>query len=918
MILCAMARDDHWIRKKAAASLNPPQVETALIHLCDHWLEAAPSLADLVEQFPLGEEALLHLLAVSSICSARLTQDPDSLLWLCQPQICCAPRSYAEMLAYLRRSAGSSVADQGFSALRFWKCREMTRIAIRELANVASLEETTAELSQVAEICIRSVYEHWNSELRQRYGSPKAEFAILALGKLGGCELNHSSDVDLLFLYSEEGQLTPQLSYHEFFNRLGKKILETFSTRHPDGSLFRVDLRLRPEGSSGPLARSLESMENYYAGFGETWERLALIKARGVGGSRELAYEFLRQHQPFIYPKSPTPDLLDEIASIKRRIERDIVGPDKLERDVKLGRGGIREIEFIVQALQLVHGARHPFLQETSMLKALRALRELDLLPRAEVLTLDQTYRFLRRVEHRLQIEGEQQTHTVPHEPGPLQQLAGSLRFSSAEDFTAELRERMRAVRPIFQRIISETSPDVFGGKFGLEIFNDQKHAAKTLANLARGQGSFHIAPRTRQTFGKLRPVLLEWLAKAADPNATLNQFVRFVEAYGLRSLLFELLVTNPKLLEVLVKTFDASRFAGDLLIRHPQLLEEITRDPAFYQPRSIDENLRRLDSLGANAGNLDPVRAYRRRQLLRIILRDALGLINPGAVFNELSDLAEACLLFTTRLLGGEQMTIIALGKFGGREISYGADLDVLFIGEDVRSAQNLVVAMAQLTAEGNIWVLDARLRPEGEKGPLVCSLETYRSYYAGRAQPWELQALTRARAVTGPLQSKFIEMAKQAWRDAGQHVDLRARIGNMLERIRRERGSGSDFLDFKTGFGGIIEAEFLVQALQMREDIWEPNWERAVDLLRGRGCLTESEAAKLRNAYAFLRRCEAVLRRYDNKSVSAFSSDPNEQRKLAIRLGYEEFDVFRERYVDARETLHALYNGHVRDAPD
>src|SRR3989449_4824030 len=203
-------------------------------------------------------------------------------------------------------------------------------------------------------------------------------------------------------------------TYHERSPRLGNKIVETFAASEPAGLLFRVDLRLRPEGSAGPLVRSLESMENYYAGFGETWERLALIKARGIGGSRELAYEFLRQHQPFIYPKSTTPDLFDEIANIKRRIERDVVGPDQLERDVKLGRGGIREIEFVVQALQLIHGARHAFLQEASMLKALRGLRQLDLLPRDEVLTLDKTYRFLRRVEHRLQIEGEQQTHTVP------------------------------------------------------------------------------------------------------------------------------------------------------------------------------------------------------------------------------------------------------------------------------------------------------------------------------------------------------------------------------------------------------------------------------------------------------------------------------------------------------------------------
>jgi len=908
----AMDDDKRWIREKAAASLNPPQVETTLVQFSERWPATAQSLDDVVEQFPLGEPALLHLLAVSSICATRLTRNPETLLWLARPEVCLASRGYAEMASELHALADDSISNQNFAALRFWKGREMTRVALRELANIAPLEETTGELSQIAEICIHGVFEHWDAEFRRRHGSPKAEFAILALGKLGGGELNHSSDVDLLFLYSGEGQLTPHLSYHEFFNRLGKKVLETFSTPHPEGSMFRVDLRLRPEGSAGPLARSLESMENYYAGFGETWERLALIKTRRIAGSRELAYEFLRQHQPFIYPKSTTPDLLDEIANIKRRIERDLVGPDKLERDVKLGIGGIREIEFIVQALQLIHGAHHPFLQEPSMLKALRALRQLDLLPRDEVLTLDKTYRFLRRVEHRLQIEAEQQIHTVPREPEALQQLSRSLRFSSAEDFTAALRERMRAVRPIFRRIISEMPAEP--AKIDLEIFSDQKRAGKALADLAQGPASFHVAPRTRQTFRKLRPILLEWLTKAADPDATLNQFVRFVEAYGLRSLLFELLVTNPRLLELLVKTFDASRFASELLIRRPQLLEDITRDPTFDEPRSVAENLRRLDSLGADASNLDPIRAYRYRQLLRIVLRDALGLAKPEAIFTELSDLAEACMLFVGKLLGGERLTIVALGKFGGRHISYGADLDVLFVGDDIRSAQNLVVTMAQPTAEGNIWLLDARLRPEGEKGPLVCSVETYQSYYANRAQHWELQALTRGRAVTGPLQGEFIEIAKRAWRHAGQDVDLPIKIDNMLERIRRERGSGSDFLDFKTGTGGIIEGEFLVQALQMRENIWEPNWERALDQLGTRGHLTDSDVGELKLAYTFLRRCESVLRRYDNRSVSALSSDPGEQRKLAIRLGYHDLEAFRQKYANARETIHALYNRHVK----
>ena len=545
------------------------------------------------------------------------------------------------------------------------------------------------------------------------------------------------------------------------------------------------------------------------------------------------------------------------------------------------------------------------------MLKALRALRQLDLLPREEVLTCDITYRFLRRVEHRLQIEAEQQTHIIPREAEALRRLALSLRFPSTEDFTAALQEKMRAVRLIFQRIVSGTSAASARSPKAndLEIFSDQKRAAKALSALVQGTAGFHIAPRTRQIFRKLRPDLLGWLAKTADPDATLNQFVRLVERYGLRSLFFELLVANPRLLELVIKTFDASRFASELLIRRPQLLEDITRDPTFDEPRSVAENLRRLDSLGADANNLNPIRAYRQRQLLRIILRDVLGLIQPAATFAELSDVAEACLIFAAKLLASEQLTIIALGKFGGREISYGADLDVLFVGEDVRAAQNLMIAMAQPTAEGNICALDARLRPEGEKGPLVCSLETYGSYYASRAQPWELQALTRSRAVSGPLQNEFMEIAKRAWSRAGKNADLLIRIDDMLERIRRERGSGSDFLDLKTGHGGIIEAEFLVQALQMRGNIWEQNWERAVDRMHEPGHLSSSEVATLKSSYAFLRRCELVLRRYDNRGVSTLPSDPGEQRKFGSRLGYREFGAFRGDYLNAREAIHALY---------
>ena len=826
------------------------------------------------------------------------------------------PRSSAGMLADLRKAGADSTFSGNFRALRFWKGREMLRIALREVAEAATLEETTLELSQLAEICLREVYTYWDSELRSRRGGPETPFAILGLGKLGGRELNHSSDIDVIFLYGEEGQISANLTYHEWFNQLGAKIIETFAASDPDGALFRIDLRLRPEGKAGPLARSLESMENYYAGFGETWERLALIKARGVAGSRELAYEFLRQHQPFIFPRSPTRDVLDEIAAIKRRIERDVVGYENMERDVKLGAGGIREIEFVVQALQLLHGARHAFLQETSTLKAMPVLADLELLTREEARALESAYRFLRRVEHRLQIEAEQQTHTIPENGGELRRLSQSLGFSSAKDFTAELRSHTKAVRAVFRRIISERPTDPKSSVEDLRIFRDEKTAAKSIADLAKGTGGFHVAPRTRQVLRNLRPLLFQSLARAVDPDATLNQFVRFVEAYGLRSMLFELLVVNPKLLELLVKTFDASRYAGDLLIRRPQLLEEITRDGVLdREAPSVAQHLKRLDALEVTAASLDLLRVYRQTQLLRIFLRDVLGLADLSSVFAEHSSLAEACLIFVNRLRGSESdLSIIALGKFGGGEIGYGADLDVIFVGEDVRAAQHLMVAMAQPTAEGSIWTLDARLRPDGEKGILASSLTAFEAYYQTRAQLWEVQALTRARPLAGPLQHEFIALAQRVWRKAGQRDDLFPQIDAMLQRIRRDRASASDELDFKTGTGGVIEAEFLVQALQMRADVWNPRMAGALDDLASKKIMEEADAVALTENYAYLRSIESILRRWENKSVSSLPADENEQRKLALRAGADGLDSFAQRYRGARAGIHAIYSRYLR----
>jgi glutamate-ammonia-ligase adenylyltransferase len=892
-----MSSQARWIKSKAERSLNPAQVETALSEIAAGW---DGSLPDFLRDFPLGEEALIHLLGVSQICAERLQRDPGLLRWLARPEISMSDRGPRRMLAELHDSS-QSVSAENFQALRLWKAREMTRIALREVAEASSIEDTTAELSCLAGVCLAIVYEECDTRLRARAGAPGTELTILGLGKLGGRELNHSSDVDLIFLYGEEGQVSPRLTNHEWHNRLAEQIVKSFSAGEP--VLFRLDLRLRPEGSAGPLARSLESMENYYAGFGETWERLALIKARHVCGSKELAYEFSRQHQPFIFPKNPTPELLDEIAAIKRRIEREVPAD---ELDVKLGRGGIREIEFIVQTLQFMHGARHAFLQEPGTLKALRAIHQLELLPSEDVRVLDDAYRFFRRIEHRVQIENELQVHSIPSDLLQRERLARSLGFPNGDALTSGFLSASAQVREIFDRLI-ESKPSA--PPINLKIFADPNRAERSLNALTQGSISFHVAPRTRQIFRKLRPLLLEELAQCADPDATLIAIVRFVEAFGLRSLLFELLATNPKLLELLVRTFDASFFATNVLIRHPHLLEEITRSATLNRSLSLSDHASSIHPLVAS-GDLDSIRVYRQTQLLRTIMRDVLGLCALPNLWQEITDLAEACLLGAAAIVGANNLTIIAMGKFGGGELTYASDLDLMFVGDDFRAAQHLITVLSIPSPEGVIASVDARLRPEGEKGPLVGSLEAFEAYYRDRAQFWEIQALTRARPVNGPNQETFRAIAHAAWSIAGRDPDLFGKIDAMLQRVRAERGSGNDALDFKTGIGGIVEAEFLVQALQMRHDVRETSVRLAIAKLAN--IISSEDADLLDRGYEFLRRLETVLRRWRNTSASSLPPDQIEQRKLALRMGFKDREDWQEAYERARADIHAIYGKH------
>ena len=878
---------DHPPISDLLASLWDP---TAGARVWEH-LEASvdPGVLRFLAESRDRARAILNFLIFSPISLAKVCKRPELLEWLSHPDV------QNPKITYRPSWRGDrSAQDLSFRELRAWKSQEMLRIGYREITGLAGFVETVRDITAVAEHCVQEVYSTCFEHLAKRWGRPQTGFGILAMGKFGGIELNYSSDIDLIFFYGEDGLINSRFSYHEFFTRLGEKIFQIFSAAGEP--LFRIDLRLRPEGSHGPLVRSFDSMENYYAGYGETWERMALIKARGIAGDRELLYEFSQYLQPFIFPRTVSPDLLDEIAEIKARIERDIVGAEDLHLNVKLGYGGIREIEFTVQTLQLLHGAKHAFLQERNTLKTLDALQQLQMLPREHVHALRNAYIFLRAVEHRLQIQDERQIHTLPSQRELWLPIAWTLGYKSVEPFADALRAHTSAVRSIFDQLL-KSKEDRPRAKLKLDAFKDPDSAVKTLVALRDGPSNVHVAPRTRKLYAKLEPELLNACSHVADPDAALNRFVRFVDGYGIRGLLFETLLAHPKLLELLIRLFDASAIFSDIVIRRPQLIEEIARGKNIgtaLRKQQFLEGLKRDDE---DLPPLDWARVYRRSEVLRILLRDILEIASDEELQLEMTELAEACLEYcAAQVEKASELTILALGKFGGRELLYGADLDVVFIGNEIGVGERLINAMTAKTSEGSVFPVDARLRPEGANGVLVIPLSGYRDYFEHRAQYWEMQALTKARALSGPEVEPLRDTVTAIWKRASELPDLKQQIYKMYHRILKERTKGDDEAHFKTGKGGLIGIEFLVQYLQMTNGVMETNTLRAIDRL---GPLIDpGERDILRSTYIFLRRTESVLRRYTNSSISQLPSRKEELYALAVRLNFPTEHEFLETY--------------------
>jgi len=894
-----------------------------------HYLAEAPDRLDLLVTIGAHSQALAD----------TLTRNARSFHFLIAPDTLERPREKAWLAAELSRQLlPIRQAALKYDVIRGFRRRETLRIGARDLTGRATVEETTRELSNLADVCLQAVYEVALAELQARckirVWPAAARFAIIGMGKLGGQELNYSSDVDLIFVYGADGQLTPQLSVQQFFTKLAEEIIRAVSAASHEGNIFRIDLRLRPEGAAGPLVCSLEGCENYYAARGEMWERMALIKARPVAGDPVLGEEFLAMVQPFVYARHITGSVVQQMAVLKERIEQEIVRADQLSRHVKLGIGGIREIEFIVQSFQILRGARQPALRERSTLRALELLARFKLLTGAEAAALAAAYRFLRNVEHRLQMEMDLQTHTIPDEQRALARLARSMGFATVKDFSRALAQHTGNVRRVYRDVLAAAEKTTVAPVLHEEQLPatlrqtglaDVPAAVKLVENLWHGAGFVHVTQRTKELFTQMSPVLLTHLRQVADPDAALRQLEKFVSAYGSRGLLYELMARNPRLVEMLVRLGDASRFLSDALAQEPDLFDIICRGGMLTEPKNPDQMWQELTAAGGD-DPLQAARQWKRGEWVRIGIEDVMGLVDLERTHLELTNVAETCLRFALAQVRSstEAFVVIGMGKLGGRELGYGADLDVLFVGDAAASgiAMRLMDFMSRPTAAGTLFQVDPRLRPDGEKGALAGSLEAHRDYYRHRALLWERQALTKARVVAGDpaLGEQFIAMVHELVYGRSITPAEVAEIRRMRHRIETERGDPKHVeLEFKTGPGGLLDVEFAVQTLQLRHGREHPSVRTAHTLaalnrLTALGLVEEEQSLRLRRNYLFLRRVESVLRRQENASVSRLPADAHEQLLLAKRLGFPGGEEFLNTYRQITRQNREIYEQLVR----
>ncbi len=837
------------------------------------------------------------------------------------------------------------------AALRRAKEAAFVKLALRDLWNLADLNEIVAGLSLLAESALKSAVECGLAFLLDKKGLPPwpddrpLPFCVLGMGKLGAGELNYSSDVDLIYLY--EPALWPHeksLSAAEMAAGLGAFIGRALSQPTADGIVFRVDLDLRPAGKDGPMAATLDAARYHYLYRAAEWERLALIKMRPLAGNLELGREILEETRPFVFRRYLDYTALDELKELKARIARRPRSVTQKGFDLKLDKGGIRQLEFFVQTLQLIFAGRKPSLRRAATLDALAALAEADIITDKDRGELTKAYVFLRRAEHRLQLFGLRQTQVLPTAREGLDRLGRAMGYggpTAGRDFSDDLARHTERVAAHFDSLLTGpparqdsrplaqvlTALEDGDEEHCLDLlamagFVEPKRALNSIRKLTDDAFLPHSMSRQKKLLAEVVPATLDRVLRSSDPDAALTRLEDLLARIGPKTGLYLLLLENPPVLDLLVRLLSTSAYLARVLVGHPGLLDGLIGQTAAG-PKGLAELESELDELLAATDDdetkVDLIRRFKAEETLRIAVADLTGDLILERISDQLSDLAEVVLSRTLALASEilnrrypdtskrpPRFAVLALGKLGGRELAYHSDLDVLFLHQPrpggldgpeaseyaARLAQRIISLLSMPMAEGPGYELDARLRPSGRQGPLVVSLEAFAAYHQS-SDVWERLALTKARFVAGDedLGREAMAAVAEAVFDRPLPDGWAAELMALRRRMGKERGAAEGW-DLKFGPGGLIDVEFAAEALQLaagRNDraLRTPHTLKGLKAQHLAGLIDDETFGALYNGYRRLRRLDHRLRLIYDRSGDRVGYTDQEMVRAGADLG-------------------------------
>ena len=957
------------VRTALAESPDPEQARNLAADVLAAGGEALERAADAHPQ-RLGS-ALRALSGTAPFFAPRRRRHPTWLLRRLEEGFA-TPRDAAtlqrELSAQLRAQPGDVAAT-----LRRFKYFELARLTARDcepdLVPLAASEITLRELSRLADCLLAHALEIAQGEVAARYGPARwaltdgtpVELAlcVLGMGKLGAEELNYSSDVDLVYVHeAPPGPLdTPggeglcELAPTEYFVRVAQRFGKLVADNQAEGFLYRVDLDLRPEGAQGVLVVSDEALATYYESWADTWEKATFMKARPVAGDEAFGWRAIRAVDPMIYRAAMDFGGVDAIRQLKDKI-MSAHGQREEGFNVKIDSGGIRDIEFIAQAMQLLHGGRIEQIRSRSTPDALKQLRDVHLLPEQSVAELLEAYAFLRRVENRVQMLAERQTHRVPSESDARRRLARGLGFleeDGLERFDAALAEQRARVRAVFDGFFFDQGSE--------RIFDMFAHSVPQLL----------ASPTTRRMLEELASQFATEIDQSSDAQRALNNLDRFVRGVGGRRFYHELLIDRPELVPRLSALFAGSNFLSNILATHPELIEPVFHDPdvLLLEREQLERDFESIlqdcraeeleDGDGVEAW-LDALRLFYHRHVLNVGLLDQAEHVSREQAERALTEIAETCLGYAVQharqwldarkpelaeVGGRARFLVVGMGKLASGELSYGSDLDLIFLFDPEspddaleaqeycsRLAQRLISTLQTKTARGSCYEVDARLRPSGNQGTLVTSLASFERYHERSAEVWERMVLLRARPVAGDtgLGKRFEALrreilARSLPEGAVDEVDhIRTRMEAELARETDSRR------DFKRGRGGMLDVENVAQWLQLVHGAEHPQLLDVVPLpvqlgrLGNLGVLDGEALERLAAGWDFLQRLSNRMRVVENRSISDLDGERGDLDALARALGYGSGDGGERRLLltDYRHHTEAIREVYRRVFPE